>query len=81
MQKLVEEGLHSKCGQCRTKKDRALLSCLDQMCIRDRERIIRLADEIVMVSGGRILEQGPVSEIFPKILANTTGECSYMEGN
>ena len=47
--------------------------------ISHQERIIRLADEIVMVSGGRILEQGPVSEIFPKILANTTGSCSYLE--
>ncbi len=47
--------------------------------ISHQERIIRLADEIVLVSDGRILEQGPVSEIFPKILANTTGECSYME--
>lgn len=49
--------------------------------ISHQERIIRLADEIVMVSGGRIVEQGPVSEIFPKIMANTTGICSYMEGN
>ena len=51
------------------------------LIISHQERIIRLADEIVMVSGGRIVEQGPVSEIFPKIMANTTGVCSYMEGN
>lgn len=49
--------------------------------ISHQERIIRLADEIVMVSGGRIVEQGPVNEIFPKIMANTTGVCSYMEEN
>ena len=49
--------------------------------ISHQERIIRLADEIVLVSGGKIVEQGPVSEIFPKILANTTGACSYLEGN
>ena len=47
--------------------------------ISHQERIIRLADEIVLISGGRITEQGPVDEIFPKILANTTGVCSYME--
>ena len=47
--------------------------------ISHQERIIRLADEIVLVSGGQIKEQGPVDEIFPKILANTTGECSYLE--
>lgn len=49
--------------------------------ISHQERIIRLADEIVLVSNGRVAEQGPVSEIFPKILANTTGSCSYMEEN
>ena len=47
--------------------------------ISHQERIIRLADEIVLISGGKITEQGPVDEIFPKILANTTGVCSYME--
>lgn len=49
--------------------------------ISHQERIIRLADEIVLVSGGEIREQGPVEEIFPKILANTTGTCSYLEEN
>ena len=44
-----------------------------------QERIIRLADEIVLISGGEIQAQGPVDEIFPKILANTTGSCSYLE--
>ena len=47
--------------------------------ISHQERIIRLADEIILVSGGQIRETGPVEEIFPKILANTTGTCSYME--
>lgn len=49
--------------------------------ISHQERIIRLADEIVLISGGQIKEQGPVEEIFPKILANTTGTCSYLEEN
>ncbi len=49
--------------------------------ISHQERIIRLADEIVLVSGGKIVEQGPVQDIFPKILANTTGSCSYLEEN
>ena len=47
--------------------------------ISHQERIIRLADEIVLVSGGEIVDQGPVEDIFPKILANTTGSCSYLE--
>ena len=47
--------------------------------ISHQERIIRLADEIIMVSDGRITEKGPVEEIFPKIPANTTGACRYLE--
>ena len=47
--------------------------------ISHQERIIDLADEIIMVSGGRIAEQGPREEIFPKILANTISGCSYMK--
>ncbi len=48
------------------------------MVISHQERIIDLADEIIMVSGGKITEYGPKSEIFPKILANTMSGCSYM---
>ena len=43
-----------------------------------QERIINLADEIVMVSGGQITQYGPKEEIFPLILANTVTGCSYM---
>ena len=46
--------------------------------ISHQERIINLADEIVMVSGGVISDRGPKDEIFPKILANTQVGCSYM---
>ena len=49
--------------------------------ISHQERIIDLADEIVMVSGGKVAKHGPKDEIFPSILANTLGACSYlMEG-
>ena len=47
--------------------------------ISHQERIIQLADEIVMVSDGEIARQGPVSEIFPLILNNTMPDCSYMK--
>ncbi len=47
--------------------------------ISHQERIIDLADEIVMVSGGVITQHGPKEEIFPKILANTVSGCSYMK--
>ena len=47
--------------------------------ISHQERIINLADEIVMVSGGVITDQGPKDELFPKILANTQmGGCACM---
>ena len=47
--------------------------------ISHQERIIDLADEIVMVSGGVITQHGPKEEIFPQILANTVSGCSYMK--
>lgn len=50
------------------------------LIISHQERIISLADEIVMVSDGRIVKHGPRDEIFPQILANTTAGCSYMSG-
>lgn len=46
--------------------------------ISHQERIIDLADEIVMISDGKVLRHGPKAEIFPEILANTTAGCSYM---
>ena len=46
--------------------------------ISHQERIINLADEIVMVSGGQITQYGPKEEIFHLILANTVTGCSYM---
>ena len=47
--------------------------------ISHQERIIDLADEIVLVSDGVIAQHGPKEEIFPKILANTVSGCSYMK--
>ena len=46
--------------------------------ISHQERIINLADEIVMVSGGRVVRRGPKDEIFPEILANTSSGCSFI---
>ncbi|NCB64050.1 MAG: ATP-binding cassette domain-containing protein [Clostridia bacterium] len=48
------------------------------LVISHQERIIDLADEIVMVSGGQIVQHGPKEEVFPLILANTVSGCSYM---
>lgn len=49
------------------------------LVISHQERIIDLADEIVMISGGRVTQHGPKEEVFPLILANTLGGCSYMK--
>ena len=45
--------------------------------ISHQERIISLADEIVMVSGGVITQRGPRDELFPQILANTQTGCGF----
>ncbi len=47
--------------------------------ISHQERIIDLADEIVLVSKGRVTAQGPKSELFPQIMANTVAGCTYMQ--
>jgi len=47
--------------------------------ISHQERIIDLADEIVMVERGVITQHGPKDEIFPQILANTAAGCSYLK--
>ena len=46
--------------------------------ISHQERIIDLADEIVIIADGRITDQGPKDELFPKILANTQSACTYV---
>ena len=46
--------------------------------ISHQERIINLADEIVIVSDGRITDQGPKDELFPKILVNTQSACTFV---
>ena len=46
--------------------------------ISHQERIIDLADEIVMIADGRVQKHGPKAEIFPEILANTSAGCSYL---
>ena len=47
--------------------------------ISHQERIIDLADEIVLVSKGQVAAQGPKADILPQIMADTVSGCSYME--
>ena len=48
------------------------------LIISHQERIISLADEIVMVANGVVTEQGPREQLFPKILANTQPGCAFI---
>jgi len=45
--------------------------------ISHQERIIALADEIAVISAGKITERGPRDEIFPKLLGEGRG-CEFM---
>ena len=47
--------------------------------ISHQERIIQLADEIIVVSGGAIAHRGTTEEIFPLILADTLGSCPVLD--
>ncbi len=47
--------------------------------ISHQERIIRLADEILLVGGGRLLERGSVEQVYPKIMAETVTGCNMLE--
>ena len=49
------------------------------LIISHQERIIRLADEIVLVANGAISARGSVEEIYPKIMADTRMGCSLLE--
>ena len=46
--------------------------------ISHQERIIQLADEIIVIAGGEIAHRGTTEEIFPLILADTLGGCPVM---
>ena len=46
--------------------------------ISHQERIIQLADEIIVVSGGAIAHRGTTEEVFPLILADTLGGCPVL---
>ena len=48
------------------------------LIISHQERIISLADEIVLISGGVIKRHGSRDEVFPHILEEVTDSCIYM---
>ncbi len=46
--------------------------------ISHQERIIRLADEIIVVGGGELRYRGSAEEVLPKIMADTLGSCPVL---
>lgn len=46
--------------------------------ISHQERIISLADEVIVVSGGSIMHRGSAEDILPKILHDTLGSCPVL---
>ena len=48
------------------------------MCIRDRERILDIADRIIVLADGRIQTQGTRDEVLPQLLGEVPGVCSAL---
>ena len=49
------------------------------LIISHQERIIRLADEIILVAGGQIQDRGSVEKLYPAIMADTMTGCNRLE--
>lgn len=49
------------------------------LIISHQERILRLADEIVLVANGEVQTRGPMEEIYPQILDDTVSGCNLLE--
>nr|WP_325195749.1 ATP-binding cassette domain-containing protein [uncultured Oscillibacter sp.] len=48
------------------------------LIISHQERIISLADEVIVIDGGRIVCRGTAAEVLPQILGNTKGTCPVL---
>ena len=49
--------------------------------ISHQERIIRLADEIILIANGEIAGRGTADELYPKLLSQTVASCNLLEVN
>jgi len=47
--------------------------------ISHQERIIRLADEIILLANGRLNDRGPAEVIYPKLMGLVEGNCNMLE--
>lgn len=50
------------------------------MIISHQERILNIADEIIVVADGQISSKGARDMILPGLLSNTTPACGYFKG-
>ena len=51
------------------------------LIISHQERIIRLADEIILIANGEITGRGTADELYPKLLSQTVAGCNLLEVN
>lgn len=51
------------------------------LIISHQERIIRLADEIVLIANGEIAGRGTADELYPKLLSQIVAGCNLLEVN
>ena len=49
------------------------------LIISHQERIIRLADEIVLIASGKIQSRGPADQLYTQIMADTITGCNKLE--
>ncbi len=49
--------------------------------ISHQERIIRLADEIILLANGNVTDRGDAAEIYPKLMGMTVSGCNMLEVN
>ena len=49
--------------------------------ISHQERIIRLADEIILIAGGEIRHKGPAGDMYREIMAQVVSGCNMLEVN
>lgn len=51
------------------------------LIISHQERIIRLADEIMLLSGGQLTARGPADEVYPMLMGQALTGCNMLEVN
>lgn len=51
------------------------------MIISHQERIMKLADEIIVIADGKIRSKGDAKEILPTLMGEFDGQCEFRGGN